>query len=176
MFRTSLIGCSLVLACAISLQAGDLPVQDDTIEDYYKVEKKKPKDQQSHPHLVFAAMKVGDMGMLPYAFDPAAPKPFIKTSVASIIDERTMLLQCDIFAIVQRLQGNRVGPAVPELDRKVYLLVKGVKTAGEADGNFLRLPWGLRVVGTEKVDTPEGKKTVYVVNIHNLRTLDIDKD
>lgn len=153
------------------------PITEPEVEKYYESERAKG-EKAEHPTLVFSSMKVGHVGYFPYAYKPSKPKPFATTRIDRIVDDNSWVMKVQTYDIVQDFHPgtrdsrvDRLGPERPQPGRVYFLLVTGVSTRGHTDDRAVQLPGGWIVLGTRKVQTSEGEKTVFVIEPFSLPRL-----
>ena len=110
--------------------------------------------------------KSGDVGIFPQEVKPARPRPFYDFHVASILDKQSFVARVDEYdwQLGTRFVGNTegVGSPTPWLKKRWFIIVKGMETKSLAQGEYVPLAGKFKLTGTQKADTSEGPKTVFV--------------
>jgi hypothetical protein len=161
---------SLLLVAVLTAE----PITEDKVESYYA--EAKERGAAEHPTLVFRAMKVGDIGIFPYAFDPAKPTSFCNTKIHSITGPASLVLEVQAYYIERKTfrstAGDDIGrPAHQWTGQVSHVLIAGISTQGQIDGGFVQLPGGFKVTGTRKAPAPGDEKTMYVLEPFRLPKL-----
>jgi hypothetical protein len=116
--------------------------------------------------LKIGVAKSGDVGIFPQEVMPARPRPFYDFHVASILDKQSFIARVDEYdwQLGTRFVGNTegVGSPTPWLKKRRFIIVKGMETTGLAHGEYVPLAGKFQLTGTQKADTSEGMKTLFV--------------
>lgn len=108
----------------------------------------------------------GDVGIFPQEVKPARPRPFYDFHVASILDRQSFVARVDEYdwQLGTRFVGNAegVGSPTPWLKKRWFIIVKGMETRGLARGEYVPLAGKFQLTGTQKADTGEVTKSLFV--------------
>lgn len=118
------------------------------------------------PVLKIGVSKSGDVGVFPQEVKTTKPRPFYDFHVASILDKQSFVARVDEYdwQLGTRFVGNMegVGSPTPWLKKRWFIIVKGVETKGLAHGEYVPLAGTFQLTGTQRADTSEGTKPLFV--------------
>ena len=149
------------------------PTTEKEIGAYYEKATK-------HPRLRFGnTLAVGQIGLLPYDYDPAKPAHFAEFKILQVVDDDEMLLDVTIYTWKSNLTnvGGRdiVGAARPTPSSSMQVWLKGVSTAGQVDGKRIAIGGGFKIAGTKTYEAATGKRTVYLLEPFALPKIAVER-
>jgi len=115
------------------------------------------------PHLGLPNLKVGDVGMLPPAFDAARIRPSCESRIEWKVADNYFVMDAQCYDVVQSV-GENGSPAPPVLQKAghYYVVIRGVSIANRNEGEKIQLEGSFRVVGIEK-KIKSAQPTLYVL-------------
>ena len=117
------------------------------------------------PLLDLANLKVGDIGVMPPAYDAEKIRPSQQSKVDWVLSDKEFTLIANYYVVERELlrsSGNEYyGPPRLKNSGACFLLVKGQSTAGLITGNQVELQGAFKVSGIDK--RLRAAKPVYIL-------------